>query len=258
MNAQQQTPPPGPGLPGDALGQVLSWSQWEQRLSTAGQQMTGLGWALHVTDQTEMPGGDVAWTATLAHRDRVVATVEQHGDGGAPLIRWGLGALAPTLADLDPHPHHRDLWERDLVAAGTDEETAISALDQVAVTSTPPPSAAPADLAAPVEVTVSLTFRVHDRDRLMAAAQHAVDQHGDGHNLDPTDLGGAIAEVLLRSRPGERHNLDYGVELHSLPGSVTGAAAPGARRVVTGITLHAGTARPAFTPPSSPGPAAGR
>ena len=113
-------------------------------------------------------------------------------------------------------------------------------------------------MAAPVEVTVSLTFRVHDRDRLMAAAQHAVDQHGDGHNLDPTDLGGAIAEVLLRSRPGERHNLDYGVELHSLPGSVSGAAAPGARRVVTGITLHAGTARPAFTPPSSPGPAAGR
>ena len=111
--------------------------------------MTGLGWALHVTDQTEMPGGDVAWTATLAHHDRVVATVEQHGDGGAPLIRWGLGALAPTLADLDPHPHHRDLWERDLVAAGTDEETAISALDQVAVTSTPPPSAAPADRGRP-------------------------------------------------------------------------------------------------------------
>lgn len=125
---------------GDALGQVVSWAMWEQRLTSAGQQMTSRGWALHVTEQLEMPSGDVAWSGTLAYRDRVVATVEQSGAGGAPLIRWGLGALAPTLAELDPHPRHRDLWERDLAAAGTDEETAISGLDQVDVISTPPPA----------------------------------------------------------------------------------------------------------------------
>ena len=88
---------------GDALGQVVSWAMWEQRLTSAGQQMTSRGWALHVTEQLEMPSGDVAWSGTLAYRDRVVATVEQSGAGGAPLIRWGL-VFGPDAGRAGPPP----------------------------------------------------------------------------------------------------------------------------------------------------------
>ena len=66
--------------------------------------MTSRGWALHVTEQLEMPSGDVAWSGTLAYRDRVVATVEQSGAGGAPLIRWGLGVRPRRWPSWTPTP----------------------------------------------------------------------------------------------------------------------------------------------------------
>ena len=187
-------------------------STWEQRTLTAGVRMAGLGWTMHVTQQLEMPSGEVAWTGTLAHHDRIAATVEQRGDGGGPLIRWGLGAGVHPLVALDSGLH-RDVWARDLTTAGTDEEEALSGLDQVDVTSAQPQgSRSGVTCGDPAEVTISLTFRVHDRHQLLAHAQQTVADHGNGHELDPGDLGDAIAEVLLHPNPGVDH-LDHGIEL---------------------------------------------
>lgn len=197
-------------------------STWEQRTLVAGHRMAQLGWMLHVTDQTEMPSGGVAWVATLAYRDRVVAVVEQHGAGGAPLIRWGVSGRL-SVERVDPHPFHRDMWARDLTTAGVEEEDAVTGLDQVDVTT---PTRESADQPGPAEVSLTLTFRVHDRDLLLDHAAQAVAVHGNGHVLARGDLGDAIAEVLLHSNPAVPGYLDHGIELVHQPTPATRLAGP--------------------------------
>lgn len=224
--------------------------QWQARAEAAGQRMARQGWAMHVTSQVDLPSGDVAWSATLAHHGSVVGLVEQAGGGGAPLIRWGQGQ-ARVQPDGQARPS--EVWDRDLAAASTDEETALSGLDQIDVTNASPALAAAESMTVPPgsEVTVALTFTVHDPGLLLDHAQAAVAAHGAGHDLDRADLGDAIAEVLLHSNPTVPGYLDHGIELVAQRTSTN----PGgwARTVPSTLTLHAGPARPAYIPPPAAG-----
>jgi hypothetical protein len=64
------------------------------------------------------------------------------------------------------------------------------------------------------KITVSLTFRVTDRELLESRAKSAVDAHGGGVSLDGT-LEMCVVEALLHSNPGVESYTRYGLELLS-------------------------------------------
>lgn len=92
---------------------------YQLRIHDAGRQMAALGWSVHVTHQMMMGTGLVAWTADLAHRGQPVATIDDHGTGGAPLVRF-------TAGHRGGWPQR---WRADLAAGRLDEETAVAGLD---------------------------------------------------------------------------------------------------------------------------------
>ena len=96
------------------------------RIDAAGRAMADLGWAVHVTDQIPMRTGLIAWTATLSHHGHPVAGIEDHGAGGAPVIRFGGGGGTADPAAVNAQ---QAAWETDLAAAQVDADTAVAGLD---------------------------------------------------------------------------------------------------------------------------------
>jgi hypothetical protein len=67
---------------------------------------------------------------------------------------------------------------------------------------------------------VTLRFRVTDAEKFAQLAEHAIENHGGGHEYDPGDPGDMLVELLLHSNPDIAGYLDYGVEYHEMRSEV--------------------------------------
>jgi hypothetical protein len=110
--AHRSTPTPGTPAPARAA----EWfAETQAPRADPGAALAARGWSLHVHQQIDL-GTTVAWIGELRHRAAPVGHVVDHGQGGAPLVRF-------------TDPGARRAWRDDLADTRTGEEAAVAALD---------------------------------------------------------------------------------------------------------------------------------